>query len=141
MGRIIQQAILQNTADVSAVQAGYIDASQIRRLALELLVDTGAAMLCLPSDIIEELGLLKMHERQAITANGEVVASVYSPVRLQVHDREADMNVMALPLGTPPLIGYLPLETLDLYPNLQKQVLEGNPKYGGKMMMDLLTAL
>jgi len=30
------------------------------------------------------------------------------------------------------------LEALDLYPNLQRQTLEGNPKYGGRMVMDLL---
>jgi len=138
MGKIIQQATLQNTADVGAVQAGYLEASQIRSVNLELLVDTGAAMLCLPSNMIEQLGLFKTHERPAITANGEVVASVYSPVRLLIKERETDMNVMELPMGTPPLLGYLPLEALDLYPNLQRQTLEGNPKYGGRMVMDLL---
>lgn len=138
MGKIIQHATLQNTADISAIQAGYIDANQIRYLELDLLVDTGAAMLCLPTNIIEQLGLFKMHERAAITANGEVMAKVYSPVRLQIKDREADLNVMEVPIGTPPLMGYLPLEALDLYPNLQNQCLEGNPKYNGKMVMDLL---
>jgi predicted aspartyl protease len=138
MGKIIQHAILQNTADMSAVQAGYIDASQIRGLELDLLVDTSAAMLCLPSNIIEQLGLFKMHERAAITANGEVKVKVYSPVRLQIKDREANLDVMEVPLGTPALLGYLPLEALDLYPNLQNQCLEGNPKYDGKMVMDLL---
>jgi hypothetical protein len=53
-------------------------------------------------------------------------------------DREADLNVMELPSGTPPLLGYLPLEALDLYPNPNERKLEGNPKYDGKMMMDLL---
>ena len=95
-------------------------------------------MLCLPSNMIEQLGLFKTHERPAITANGEVVASVYSPVRLQILDREANLDVIELPMGTPPLLGYLPLEALDLYPNLQRQTLEGNPKYDGRMVMDLL---
>lgn len=45
---------------------------------------------------------------------------------------------MVLPEGVPPLLGYLALETLDLYPNQNKQILEGNPKYDGKMIMDLL---
>lgn len=95
-------------------------------------------MLCLLSNIIEQLGLFKMHERAAITANGEVIANVYSPVRLQIQDREANLDVMEVPLGTPALMGYLPLEALDLYPNLPNQCLEGNPKYDGKMVMDLL---
>jgi hypothetical protein len=45
---------------------------------------------------------------------------------------------MELPNDVPPLLGYLALEALDLYPNPHKQILEGNPKYDGKMVMDLL---
>ena len=138
MGQILQLATLQNTADISAVQAGYIYTNQIRRLKIKLLVDTGAAMLCLPEDIIKRLGLFKIHERTAITATGEVIVGIYSPVRLQIKDREADMNIMGLPIGIPALMGYLPLETLDLYPNPHKQILEGNPMYRGRMVMDLL---
>ena len=136
MGQIIQHTKLQNTADVMAVQAGYT--TQLRALELDMLVDTGAAMLCLPSNVIEQLGLSKMHESTALTANGEIVTNVYSPVRLQINDREADINVMELSIGTPPLLGYLPLEALDLYPNLKTQTLEGNPKYDGKMVINLL---
>ena len=32
---------------------------------------------------------------------------------------------------------YLLLEALDLYPNPQRQTLERNPQYGGKMVVDL----
>ncbi len=138
MGKIIQRATLQNTFDVGAAQFGSIESDKIRGLELDLLVDTGAAMLCLPSNLIEQLGLFKMHERAAITANGSIMAKVYSPVHLQIRDREANLDVMEVPLGTPALMGYLPLEALDLYPNLQNQCLEGNPKYDGKMVMDLL---
>ena len=45
---------------------------------------------------------------------------------------------MEVPTGTPPLLGYLPLEALDLYPNPKKRVLEGNPQYDGRMVTDLL---
>ena len=63
---------------------------------------------------------------------------MYEPVRIRIRDREADLNVMEVPTGTPPLLGYLPLEALDLYPNPKKRVLEGNPQYDGKMVTDLL---
>lgn len=125
-------------ADVYAVQAGYLESSQIRRVELQLLVDTGAAMLCLPSDVIEQLGLFKMYERPAITASGQEMVNVYNSVRLQVKDREANIDVVELPIGTPPLMGYIPLEMLDLYPNPKTQSLEGNPKYNGEMVIDLL---
>jgi hypothetical protein len=62
---------------------------------------------------------------------------IFCPFR-EIKDSEADMNVMELPVGTPPLLGYLPLEALDLYPNIKAQTLEGNPKYNGKMVINLL---
>ena len=137
MGKIIQKAKIQNTADLSAAKSGYIQMDQVREIEVECLVDTGAAMLCMPIDIIESLGLLEADKRRAITANGEVIRRIFYPVRIQVQDRHANVEVMELPVGIPPLLGYLPLESLDLYPNPKKQILEGNPQYDGKMIIDL----
>ena len=138
MGKIIQKARLQNSGDMAAVLAGKMKPGKVRVMDVELLVDTGAAMLCLTPKVIETLGLHKLHERDVITGNGMVKRAVYEPVRMHIFDREADVNVMEVPTGTPLLLGYLPLEALDLYPNLKKRVLEGNPQYDGKMVTDLL---
>lgn len=138
MGKIIQKAHLENLADLMAVREGYRKPEQIRSMEVEFLVDTGAAMLCLPINLIEKLGLHETHSRDVVTANGRVKRRVFSPVRITVFDREATLEVMELYIDTPPLIGYLVLESLDLYPNPNKQILEGNPKYDGKMVMDLL---
>ena len=140
VGKIIQKARLENSADMAAVLAGRIKPSRVRAADVELLVDTGAAMLCLTPNVIENLGLHELHEREVITGNGIVKRAVYEPVRIRIRDREADLNVMEVPTGTPPLLGYLPLEALDLYPNPKKRVLEGNPQYDGKMVTDLLLA-
>jgi predicted aspartyl protease len=138
MGRIIQKARLLNSVDASQALAGKLSSSKIRRVDVDLLVDTGAAMLCLTPEVMRKLGLHKLHERDVITGNGLVKRAVYEPVRIQIFGREADLNVMEVPTGTPLLLGYLPLEALDLYPNPKKRVLEGNPAYGGKMVTDLL---
>ena len=138
MGGIIQKALLQNSADLAAVRDGRMKKDKVHSVEVELLVDTGAAMLCLTPAVIKKLGLHKTHEREVITGNGIVSRAVYEPVRIHVFDREADLNVMEVPTGTPLLLGYLPLEALDLYPNLKKRILEGNPAYDGKMIVDLL---
>ena len=138
MGKIFQKARLQNSGDIAAARSALLPQSEIRQIEVELLVDTGAAMLCLTPDLIGVLGLRKTHERDVITANGMVRRGVFEPVRIQIFDREADLNVMEIPEGTPALLGYLPLEALDLYPNVKERKLEGNPKYDGKMVTDLL---
>ncbi len=135
MGRIVQKAKLQNVGDLCGVQEGYLKPSEIREAEVEFLVDTGAAMLSLPPDRVKALGLYVIHRRKVITATGEVIRRVYSPVRVTILDREADMNVMEISPGSPSLLGYLPLEMLDLYPNPRKECLEGNPEHGGEMVM------
>ncbi|AFM11626.1 aspartyl protease family protein [Turneriella parva] len=131
MGKIMQAAQVINYADTLAQK-------KLAELTVDFLVDTGAAMLCMPIDLIEKLGLTERSRREVITANGKVQRRVFSPVRIIVNDRDADMNVMELPIGTPPQMGYLVLETLDLYPDPKNQRLTGNPAHDGKMVVDLL---
>ena len=138
MGKIMQKAIIENAYDIGAFKEGYISEDKIRRMEVEFLVDTGAAMVCLPISSIQAIGLIPLHSRNVITATGRVERTIYSPVMLKIFDREANLDVMEVPDGVPPLLGYLALENLDLYPNPTKQILEGNPLYDGKMVMDLL---
>ena len=138
MGRILQKVMLSNAADLAKLRDGTLSAEQVRQTEVQMLVDTGAAMLCLPPEFIAKLGIRETGRKRAVTANGQVDRGVYEPVRIEVLDRDAILEVMELPAGTPPLLGYLPLEALDLYPNPQRQILEGNPQYDGKMVVDLL---
>ena len=138
MGKIMQSATIRNAAQVLAAENGWFDRNQISKTEVEFLVDTRAAMVCLPHRIIEALALKRNGERKAQTANGEVTRGIYSPISLRIFDREAIMEVMEVPDDTPPLLGYLALETLDLYPNPKLQILEGNPAREGKMVVDLL---
>ena len=141
MGKIIQKAVVENTSDVGAAEEGLISKDKIRKLEIEFLVDTGAAMICLPASKIAALGLHPDHKRMVNTANGKVERMVYSPIKVHIFDRTSNIDVMEVPEGTPPLLGYLALESLDLYPNPVKQILEGNPEYGGKMVMDMFTTV
>ncbi len=138
MGRILQTVTLANATDLGKWRDGTLKEEEVRQTEVQVLVDTGAAMLCLPPEFISKLGIRETGRRRTMTANGQVDRGIYEPVRIAVLDRNAILEVMELPSGTPPLLGYLPLEALDLYPNPQKQILEGNPQYDGKMIVDLL---
>ena len=138
MGKIVQTANIKNAGDLIKWRDGTLATGEIRHVATTFLVDTGAAMLCLTPDLIEQLGIREIGKRRAVTANGVVERGIFEPVQVEVFDRTAILEVMELPAGVPPLLGYLPLEALDLYPNPKKQCLEGNPQYDGKMIVDLL---
>ena len=138
MGRIVQRTTVINSGQQFAADNSLLDREKVKSIEVDFLVDTGASMICLPSSLIAVLELRQVKQKQAMTANGVVNRWTYSPVTIKIFDREADLNVMELPEGTTPLLGYLALEALDLYPNPHKQILEGNPATGGKMIVDLM---
>jgi len=139
MGRVLQKALVQNSRDVLNFQDGLIKEADIKSLEVEFMVDTGAAFICLPTAMIKQLGLLKQSTRRAKTANGTVDRDIYSPIKITIRDRDANLDVMEIPEGieAPPLLGYLALEVLDLYVDAKAQTLTGNPATDGKMYIDL----
>lgn len=138
MRKIMQAAVMRNAIDLGKWRDGTHSEQAVRHVSTTFLVDTSAAMICLTPDLIERLGIREIGRRRVITANGVIERGIYEPVQVEVLDRTAILDVMDLPAGTPPLLGYVPLGALDLYPNPKKQCLEGNPQYDGKMIVDLL---
>ena len=63
MGKIMQKAIIENAYDIGAFKEGYISEDKIRRMEVEFLVDTGAAMVCLPISSIQAMGFKALHSR------------------------------------------------------------------------------
>lgn len=58
MGIVTTTITLTNAIDEELVERGFIPKEQIRSITLDnVLVDTGATRLCLPAEIIIELGL------------------------------------------------------------------------------------
>ena len=99
--------------------------------------DTGATLLALPTRYIRQLGLLKTRERPSISAHGAGTINIYEPVRLTILERFCAVEVMEVPDEVPPLIGQIPLETLDLVIDLCGQRLTGNPAHGGIETLEL----
>jgi hypothetical protein len=58
MGRVTATITVTNEVDKMLAERGFIPAEQIRSITIDnVLVDTGATRLCLPADIIAQLGL------------------------------------------------------------------------------------
>jgi predicted aspartyl protease len=115
MGRVTIPVVIENQYDLFEVTQGRRSPNQVRRVEIpDALVDIGAKMLSLPKRMIEALGLQFLQERQVITTAGPTRSATYGLVRLSIMGREAPLDVAALPDECPALIGYIPLEQLDL---------------------------
>jgi predicted aspartyl protease len=100
-------------------------------------LDTGAKMLSLPRRYIEQLGLQFLQARNVITSTGPTTVDIYGLVKLTVMDREAPLDVAALPDECPVLIGYIPLEQLDFVVDPINQRLVGDPFHKGQNLIDM----
>lgn len=139
MGRVLAKAKIENLADLFSVEQGRLEADKVRSHETpDALVDTGATTLALPSRLIQQLGLTKAYEKEAISSSGRKKVAVFGPVRLTLMDRFCTVDVMEVDNEAPVLIGQIPLEMLDLVVDLQGRRLTGNPAHGGEHMLELL---
>jgi len=137
MGQVIDKVTIKNAIDLAKAEEGQIPFDNIRTVAVEGVVDTGAGFLCLPPAIIKGLGLRHSHTRNVITANGIVKRRIFFVASITIKEREIEMQVMENDAQTPTLIGYLVLENMDWVVDPKSQKLIGNPKHDGKWMTDL----
>ena len=137
MGRVIAEVLVKNVDDLRRMERGEIPESQVRSAKIAALVDFGATFFCLPESVIQQLGLPFNRDRQTQTVTGVLTLKVYGAARIEVQGRSCDVEVLALPGQTQPLLGQLPLEALDFWVDLTHQRLVGNPEHGGQWMAEV----
>ena len=109
-----------------------------RDVACLATVDSGAAELALPADLIERLRLTATGEVRTYTADGgEHVFRVFGIVDLEVQGRTCQVRTIELPHGSQPLLGAVPLEEMDWHISPQERRLLPNPKSPEKPLLPL----
>lgn len=124
MGKVTATITVTNDVDQILASRGFIKAEEVRRITLEnVLVDTGASMLSLPTEIAEKLGLTVKGLTSLETAAGIVEARIFSHALLEINGRSSTFDCMELTEIDIPLLGVLPMETLGMEPDLKNQCL------------------
>ena len=136
MGRTTAKLKIQNAYDVQKAAEGLIRESEVRTVEIEALVDTGATHVCLPKAAIEELGLPFHEEVRVRTANGRADRRTFKGAEIELLGRSFLMEVMENHEDTPPLIGCLLLEALDLVVDPRAEQVTTNPAHEGKWVVD-----
>ena len=116
MGQIHTKILLSN-----AREAG------LEPLEVEALVDTGAAMLCVPDYVAGQLRLAVLEQREVTIADGRKRQCDYvGPVHVQFGNRSCFVG--ALVLGDSVLLGAIPMEDMDLVIHPLHRRVTVNPK-------------
>jgi len=109
-----------------------------KSVEVEAVIDTGATMVVLPRDIVEELGLRKMREVKVRYANNKMETKpIYGVVNIELKGRSANLDVLVEEKGSQPLIGQVLLELLDLIVEPKTRKLIPNPASPEMPMMEI----
>ncbi|OLE51586.1 MAG: hypothetical protein AUG51_22530 [Acidobacteria bacterium 13_1_20CM_3_53_8] len=121
---------LINGGDLALYRCGYIKEDEIKRMTVNVLVDSGALMLTINEEIKSQLGLQKVDERSAQLADGTVLnLDVVGPVEVRFANRRSSVDAMVLPGDAEPLLGSIPMEDMDMLVDPNQQRLIVNPKH------------
>ena len=99
MGRTIERVKVQNIEDLTRVSRGELSEEDVRTVEVDAIVDTGAAFLCLPPDLIEKLGLPYSRTKNVQTANGVVARRQFRAAQITIRDRSDESTCLGLAAG------------------------------------------
>lgn len=104
----------------------------------DMLVDSGAAELALPAELIESLRLEELGEVRVFTADGgQHEYRVLGIAELEVQGRLCQVRVIELPRGSEPLLGAVPLEEMDWRIDPSQKRLVPNPRSPDRPLLPL----
>ncbi|MEO0455635.1 MAG: aspartyl protease family protein [Cyanobacteria bacterium P01_A01_bin.114] len=128
VGQVTVTITVTNHIDQILAERGFIPVTEVRSVTLsDVLVDTGATLLSLPTRIIQRLGLPVDSETNVQTSAGSRKARLFREAHLELCGRHSTFDCLELTEIDIPLLGVLPMERLGLEPDLQNQRLRVLP--------------
>ncbi|MET0634798.1 MAG: aspartyl protease family protein [Chitinophagaceae bacterium] len=138
MGLIYADIELINGEDLVLVRHHILNKDEIRRMHINILVDTGSVYLCINENIREQLQLPLLFRRKAQLANSQVVEyDVVGPLEVRFKNRTCSVSAMVLPGDSEPILGSIPLEDMDVLIHPQRQELIVHPDHPYMAQMKL----
>jgi clan AA aspartic protease len=126
VGEVIEKITLVNVRDAANARSGFIKEEEVRKLAVDAVVDTGAGPLVITEATRRKLGL-EIDKDESVFLAGKVPQKcvVAETVRIIWKDRYTTSDPIVLPGGDEILLGVIPLEDMDLKVNPVDRCLEG----------------
>lgn len=129
MGLVYAVIELVNGLDLGNFQTGQIKENKVRSVKAEMLVDSGAYMLCINEKIQAQLELPVKEKQAAIMADGSISKlPIVGPVEVRFKNRRTSVDAMVLPGDNTPLLGAIPLEGMDVVIDPKTQTMDINPE-------------
>ena len=130
MGLIYANIELINGEDIVLARHHHIGIDEIKRLNVNMLVDTGSEYMCINETIQQQLDLPVLEKRKVVLADGSVVEyDVVGTIEVRFENRRCSVDAMVIPGNNEPLLGAIPMEDMDVLIHPHKRQLMVNPEH------------
>ena len=130
MGTVYADIELINGTDLAMSRRNLLGNDEIKRMPVNILVDTGSCYLCINESIQEQLGLTFIEKRKGQLADGSVMEyDVVGPVEIKFKNGRCMVDAMILKGDNEPLLSAIPLEDMDVLIHPLRQELIVNPDH------------
>ena len=130
MGLVYAEIDIISVDDIVLHRRGIIDESEIKKVTVTALVDSGAYMLSINDNIKTQLDL-PVIENQFVTLADEstIEVEIVGPVEVHFENRSTSVRAVVLPGDAEVLLGAIPMEDMDVLVDPRQGKLVVNPKH------------
>lgn len=129
MGRVYAEIELISLDDMALARRGHLLESEIKKMQVQFMVDSGADYLVINQHIKNQLDLNVIEMRTFSLADGsERELEIAGPVRVVFANRSTNCDAVVLPGDAEPLLGAIPMEAMDVVIHPKTQTLSVNPE-------------
>ncbi len=110
------------------MRRGYLKETEVRKMKVNALVDSGAMMLSVNETIKVQLGLSVLDRQMGELADGSKQSfEIVGPVDIRFENRQTTVHAVVLPGDAESLMGVIPMESMDVLIDPKQQKLIVNP--------------
>jgi clan AA aspartic protease len=130
MGIVYADIEIINAGDIEMVRRNLIDKDDVKRMRVNMLVDSGSYMMAINETIQGQLQIPFLEKRKSIMADGSLMEhEVVGPIQVKFANRSAVCNAVVLQGDNEPLLGSIPMEEMDVLIHPRRQELIVNPEH------------
>jgi clan AA aspartic protease len=113
MGLVYADIELINAIDLGLAKRHVIGEEEIKRMTVNMLIDTGSVYMCINETVQEQLQLSVVEKRKGQLADDSVVEyDVVGPIEVRFKNRRCVVDAMVIPGDNELLLGAIPLEDM-----------------------------
>jgi len=130
MGYVHATIDIANGWELENARRGLMAKDEVRRMQIQVLVDTGSMNLCINEVVRETLQLPLIETQRSVLADGGVIeCDIVGPIEVRFKNRNCLIIATVLPGDNECLLGAFPMEAMDILVDPKRGELVVNPAH------------